>query len=33
MVSAPARREQVLYLVGMGLSERRALTVVQMTYG
>jgi hypothetical protein len=31
MVSAPARREQVRYMVGKGLSERRALAVVQMS--
>lgn len=31
MVSAPARREQVRYMVDKGLSERRALAVVQMS--
>jgi transposase InsO family protein len=31
MVSAPARREQVRYMVGRGLSERRALAIVQMS--
>ena len=31
MVSAPARREQVRYMVGKGLSERRALAVVRMS--
>ena len=31
MVSAPARREQVRYMVGKGLSERRALAIVQMS--
>lgn len=30
-MSAPARREQVRYMVGKGLSERRALAVVQMS--
>ena len=31
MVSAPARREQVRYMVEKGLSERRALAVVRMS--
>lgn len=31
MVSAPARREQVRYMAGKGLSERRALRVVGMS--
>ena len=31
MVSEPARREQVRYMVGKGLSERRALRVVGMS--
>ena len=31
MVSAPARREQVRYMVGKGLSERRALAIVRMS--
>ena len=31
MVGAPARWEQVHYLVGEGLSERRALAVVRMS--
>ena len=31
MVSAPARREQVRYMVDKGLSERRALAVVRMS--
>ncbi|HRP26786.1 MAG TPA: IS3 family transposase [Chiayiivirga sp.] len=31
VVSAPARREQVRYLVGRGLSERRALAAVRMS--
>lgn len=31
MVSAPARREQVRYMVGKGLSERRALAFVRMS--
>lgn len=31
MVSAPARREQVRYMAGQGLSERRALRVVGMS--
>lgn len=31
MVSAPARREQVRYMVDKGLSERRALCVVRMS--
>ncbi|WP_156880485.1 IS3 family transposase [Thermomonas fusca] len=31
LVSAPARREQVRYMVGKGLSERRALAIVRMS--
>ncbi len=31
MVSAPARREQVRYMVDKGLSERRALAVLHMS--
>lgn len=31
MVSAPARREQVRYMIGKGLSERRALAIVVMS--
>ena len=31
MVSAPARREWVRYMVGKGMSERRALAVVRMS--
>ena len=31
MVSAPSRREQVRYMVGKGLSERRALAIVRMS--
>jgi transposase InsO family protein len=31
MVSAPARREQVRYMVGKGLSERQALAIVGMS--
>ena len=31
MVSAPARREQVRYMIDKGLSERRALAVVRMS--
>ena len=31
MVAAPARREMVRYLVGRGLSERRALSMVRMS--
>ena len=31
MVSAPARREQVRYMVEKGLSERRSLAIMQMS--
>jgi putative transposase len=31
VVSAPARRERVRYMIGRGLSERRALAVVRMS--
>jgi transposase InsO family protein len=31
VVSAPARRQQVRYMIGKGLSERRALAVVRMS--